>query len=207
MHAMFLHRRADYLREKRFRDEARLRMMPRCRRQRATVSADEMLALAFFKAGRATEIRQNAKGRVDALLPRLALHLAQMLTGHLSSDFPHSRLQVRWRQLPLEHGQDQVNQRPVGFRENLFRVRGKRISGVRLPDPGLRARLKDKSIPLEAEEMRAHRVVGQLQGRGEIIHRLLLRAQQLENLPPRACEDPFAPTRLFHCSQHNRTDE
>jgi hypothetical protein len=60
----------------------------------------------------------------------------------------------------------------------------------------------NQPIALQAEQMRAHRVVGELQGRREIVHGLFPRPQQLEDLSPRACEDAFAPTGMFHCPQH-----
>src|ERR1700716_860484 len=46
--------------------------------------------------------------------------------------------------------------------------------------------------------MRAHGVIGQLQRRREIVHRLVSSAQELENLSPGALEDSFTPTGMLH---------
>src|SRR5213082_39767 len=46
--------------------------------------------------------------------------------------------------------------------------------------------------------MSAHRVVGQLQRRREVIHSLIPAPQQLENLSPSAFQDSFAPSGMFH---------
>src|SRR5437868_12003556 len=121
-----------------------------------------------------------------------------MFVCHLSADLPHSTLQFPRRQLSGEDRQDQINKRTVSLRENLFRVGGEGVGGVRFADPGLCSGLVDKSITLQAEQMSAHRVVSQLQRCREVIHSLIPAPQQLENLSPSAFQDSFAPSGMFH---------
>jgi hypothetical protein len=196
--AVFLDRRANHLAEERFRDETGFRVVTRGRRERTTVTADEMFPFTLFKTGRAAEVGENAKRGVNPLLAGLAFYFRQMLVRHFPTHLPHPGLQFSRAQFSRENRQNEIDKGTVGFRENLFRVGGEGIGGVRFAGAGLGAGLVNEPVTFQAEKMGADRVVRELQCRSQIVHGLLATSQQLQNLPAGAFKDSFAPARRFH---------
>ena len=137
--------------------------------ERATVTADPTLALAVLKNGGAAQILQNAQRCFDPLLSRFARDLGKVIVSHLLSDFAHRGAKRSRVQLLRNGGQDEIEQRPVRFRENLLCLRSQAIAGVRFAKPLHGPRLANKSIPLQGGEMGADCVVSELESRGQII--------------------------------------
>ena len=87
---MFLHRRADHPAKKRFRYEARFRMVARSRSQRTTVAANNISTFALLEPGRSPEVGEDAERDINALLAGLAFYFREVLVRHLAPVFSHS---------------------------------------------------------------------------------------------------------------------
>ena len=139
--------------------------------KRAALTADPMLALAVLKSGGSAQILQNAQGCFDPLLSRFACDLCKVIVSHFLSHFAHRGAKRSRVQLLRNDGQDEIEQRPVRFRENLLCLRSQSVAGVRFTKAPHGPRLTDQSIPLQGGEMGPYCVVSELESRGQVIDR------------------------------------
>ena len=152
-------------------------MSTRSGSERAAVTADPMLALAFLKNRGSAQILQNAQRCFDPLLSRFTCDLGNVVVSHLLSHFAHGGAKRSRVQFLRNDGQDEIKQRSVRFRENLLCLRSQSVAGVRFPKALHGPRLTNQSIALQGGEMGADCVVSELESRGQIIDRLFFPAE------------------------------
>ena len=176
MNTPFFYRNADDARQKRFCDQASLRMTASSGGERTTIAANKMLAFALVKCGGATQIFQDGESSSDPLRAALSLKSGQMFGGHPSPYLTHPGTECSRGQLLRKNGQHQIKERTIRLRENLFRLRGKRVNGMGFSETGLRPYLANQPITLKTQEMRSDCIVSQLQFGSQIVDRVLTTA-------------------------------
>jgi len=168
------------------------------RRERTTISADDMAAVLHLETRRAAEVVQNCEGGCDALSARFPVDSLDITRGETAADFAHAFFQSAAAELLPEDGENHVEYGTVGLRKNLLGLAGYAVGGVRFPESLPRPGLFHEAVTLESGEVGPDGVVGEAKGSGEIIYRLLTGAQFLENSTARALENARAPAGLFH---------
>ena len=161
MNAALFYRCANNLSEQRFRDEARIRMMSRGRGERtAIITANKMSAFALVKSSGASKLLQNTERCFDPLRARFALDFEQVVVGHSPPHFSHRRAELFGAQFPRQNSEQEIEERSVGFWENLLRLGREGVSRVWFSKTGLRSRLMNQPVAFQAQKVRSHRIVG-----------------------------------------------
>ena len=150
MNAALLHRHTNDLRQQRFGNQTSFGMTRSRGRERAAVASDEMFPVAIVKRGRAAKLFQNLQCRIDPLIAALTFQPRKVLGRDPPADLAHPGTQLSGRQLAREYGQDQIEQRAVSLRENLFRLSRESVDRVRLAKAGLGSGLMHEPVALEA---------------------------------------------------------
>src|SRR5262249_43506 len=196
--AMCFDRRTNYLGEQGFRQQACFRMIRRSGRNWTAVAADEVLPIFFTKGSHTAQMLENAERGIDSLLPRFALHFAEMVMGYGSASGAHSGAQSSWLKLSGEQRHEKRDQTAVCFRKNLFGFRPENIRRVWFANSRSHARVDHKSVTLKAGKMSAHRVIRQVQRFGEFVHSGLSSQKELKDFPPCTFEEAVSPAYMFH---------
>lgn len=186
MDTALFNRGANDLCEQRFRDEARFGMVSRGGSEGAAVATNELLAFALVEGRGASEILQNPERRFDPLLPRFTLDFEQMVVSRPFPHFSQGRAQLFRTEFSRENAQKKIQERPVGFRENLLRLSREGIRRMWFSKTGLRPRPMNQSVSFQVLKMRPHGIVREIQSRGQLVHRLLFCPEKIENPSPRA---------------------
>jgi len=173
-------------------------MICRSGSDRTASAIDKMLSTFFPKTGGAAEFLENAQGSINSLLASLMLHAAQIFLGYSSSGQSHSSAQPPGFHLTREYRHEERDQSSIGFGEKVFGFGPKSISRMRFSNARLESGLRHQPVAFKAGKVRSHGVISKVQFFCEFVHCAFSCAQEVEDFPSRAFEQPLPPAYIFH---------
>src|SRR5258706_7151540 len=161
--------------------------------QRTTIALDTVITVTLLKFCQAAKFLEDRNRHLKSLT-QLCWGNTQP-GGQAPTDFTQERFHLVGGHALTEYFQHLVKYLVIGFREQIFCLRGQTVDIGGLATATTGTTLLDHPITLECSKMCANGVVSEIERLGQLFHRVAGTTQQRDHAAPCACQKPFVPLR------------